>query len=50
MCAHVSECPHAEPACNGAQYCPRVPDFEFAYVGRISREEAVEDGRTEDDE
>ena len=44
MCANVSECPHAEPMCNGAQYCPRVPDFEFAYVGRISREEAVEDG------
>lgn len=44
MCAHVSECPHAEPACSAVQYCPRVQDFEFAYVGKISSEEAVEDG------
>lgn len=44
MCAHTSECPYAEPACNGAQYCPRVPDYEFAYVGRISHKEVVEDG------
>lgn len=48
MCANASECPYAEPACSAAQYCPRVPDFEFAYVGRISREEAVnEDGTDE---
>lgn len=47
MCVHVSECPHAEPACCWAQYCQRVPDFEFAYVGKISREEAVEDGTDE---
>lgn len=50
MCAHISECPHAEPACCWAQYCPRVPDYEHSFVGRISREEAVSDGRTEDDE
>lgn len=50
MCVHVSECPQAEPACGAALYCPLVTDYEFAYVGRISREEAVEDGRTEDDE
>ena len=50
MCAHVSECPYAEQACSATQYCPRVPDYEFAYVGRISHKEVVEDGRTEDDE
>ena len=49
MCAHTSECPHAEPACGGAKYCPRVPDYEFAYVGKISREEAVNENGTDDE-
>lgn len=42
MCAHVTECPDAAPGCAGVLFCPKVEDWECAFVGDRSGEEGNE--------